>query len=50
MGLERRQRAPAAHRDRRADVGHLERGRQDLALADRRGAGFEIAAQAVRRD
>ena len=44
VGLERRHRAPAAHRDRRRHVGHLERGGLDLALADRRGADREVVA------
>ena len=50
VGLERRQRPAAPHRERRADVGHLERGGQDLALADCGGSDFEIAVQARRRD
>ena len=48
VGLERRHRPPAAHRDRGGDVGHLERGGLDHALADRGRADREVVSDLAR--
>ena len=49
VGEQGGDRPPAAHRDRRRDVGHLQRGGLDQTLADRRGADGEVVADRCRR-